>query len=328
MTHSVCPPAPPGSAQEEYVERECLLFEAGSYPDRGVEVTREDLEAIARNTPPEVPVKIEHLQHSPFDGVLGTVGRLRVAGTRLWGTLRLPADTWRFIQRAGAKALSIALDVASRRIVETSFVCQPRVPSAQVFRRDALMIVCRDLDAHASPDASAGEKEVPDVTVRQLADSLIQYLRGVASSQDDARPERFASERSELEKERADLLRQRARQQVQELKQRGLIRAGGDAEHLAAALLSVPGPHTVVFGSEQVSIPELFVRFLKENGPIVPMGEWIPAGSSDGSAAQKLIALAHDAARKENVGYLTAFARVSAQHPELARAAREEAFQK
>ncbi|MGC8668560.1 MAG: hypothetical protein ACP5VE_10655 [Chthonomonadales bacterium] len=319
---------PPDAHADEYVERDCLLFEAGSYPDRGLEVTLQDLEAIARNTPAEVPVKIEHLGQSPFDAAMGTVGRLRVVGRRLWGTLRQPAATWRFIQQAGAKALSIALDVASKRIVETSFVCRPRVPTAQVFGGGTLVFTSYDLLTHTSPELPAGEKEVPAVTVRQLADSLVQYLRGVASTQEDARPEQFASERAELEKERAQLLHERAQHQIRELKQRGLIRAGGNAELLAAALLTVATPHTVAFGSEHVSIPDLFLRFLKENGPIVPMGEWMPAGSSEEGAAQKLIALAQDTARKENLGYVAAFARVSAQHPDLARAAREEAFKK
>src|SRR5437016_4111892 len=50
------------------VERECLLFEAGDYPDRGVTITPGDLQAIATNTLGELPVRIEHLRESPFDG--------------------------------------------------------------------------------------------------------------------------------------------------------------------------------------------------------------------------------------------------------------------
>ena len=115
------------------VERECLLFEAGDYPDRGVTITPDDLAAIARNTEGELPVRIEHLRESPFDGALGIVTRLRAVGNRLWGTLRQPAEAWEFARKAGARALSVALDMAGRKLTEVSFVCRPRVAAAQVF---------------------------------------------------------------------------------------------------------------------------------------------------------------------------------------------------
>jgi len=328
MTHHATAQPLHDETGTDYVERECLLFEAGDYPERGLSISPEDLEIIARNTPGEVPVKIEHLSQSPFDGAMGSVGRLRVLGTALWGTLKQPVDTWRFIQRAGARALSIALDVSAKRIVEISFVSTPRVAKAQVFRQNPVLFVIHQLDARMAPAASSGEKEVTQMTVRQLADSLIQYLRGVISTQDEGQSARFAAERNELEKARVLLLHQRAEQQIRDLKQQGLIRAGGEAERLATALLTLPELSTVAFGNEQTSIPELFLRFLRENGPVIPMGEWIPASSKEGGAAEKLITLAQDAARKEKLGYVAAFAKVSAAHPDLARAAREEAFQK
>src|SRR5262245_55442289 len=119
--------------EDGFVERECLLFEAGEYPDRGVSITEDDLREIAANTADEIPVRIEHLHESPFDGALGVVTRIRAVGSKLWGTLRQPVEAWRFAQKAGARALSVALDVAGKRLVETSFVCRPRVAGAQVF---------------------------------------------------------------------------------------------------------------------------------------------------------------------------------------------------
>ena len=93
------------SEDGEFVERECLLFEAGDYPDKGVRITEDDLRAIATNSEAAIPVKIEHLPESPFDGALGAVTRLRVMGSQLWGTLRQPVEAWRLAQRAGARAL-------------------------------------------------------------------------------------------------------------------------------------------------------------------------------------------------------------------------------
>jgi len=88
-----------------FVERECLLFEAGVYADKGVTISEEDLQAIVRNSDALIPVKIEHLAESPFDNALGVVTRLRAEGARLWGTLRQPVEAWRLLQRTGARAL-------------------------------------------------------------------------------------------------------------------------------------------------------------------------------------------------------------------------------
>src|SRR6185503_19332536 len=71
--------------EDEVVERECLLFEAGEYADRGVTITEDDLREIAENTAAEIPVRIEHMRETPFDGALGVVTRVRAVGKQLWG---------------------------------------------------------------------------------------------------------------------------------------------------------------------------------------------------------------------------------------------------
>ena len=53
------------------IEREAKLFEAGSYPDRGIEITEEDLDRIIANAS-EAPIRIEHTA-TPFDGALGVL---------------------------------------------------------------------------------------------------------------------------------------------------------------------------------------------------------------------------------------------------------------
>src|SRR5581483_10098545 len=123
------------SEDGEFVERACLLFEAGEYPDKGVAITEDDLRAVAANSGERVPVKIEHLPESPFGGALGVVTDLRVVGKQLWGTLRQPVE----------------LDVAKRRLVETSFVCRPRVKSAQVFSETGVV-------EFTVPELFAGER--------------------------------------------------------------------------------------------------------------------------------------------------------------------------
>ncbi len=171
-----------------FVERRCLLFEAGAYPDKGVAISREDLQEIAANSTGEIPVKIEHLAESPLDGVLGAVSGLHVVGESLWGVLRQPAETWRVIQIAGAKALSVGLDVVNRRLLETSFVCHPRIKSAQVFSADEnllppLLSEARRGGFEGDYRVNCGEGEAEMKSVRRFAEGLMGYLRGFSEQE-------------------------------------------------------------------------------------------------------------------------------------------------
>ncbi|HXG24501.1 MAG TPA: hypothetical protein VNJ09_08115 [Chthonomonadales bacterium] len=303
-------------ARDGFVERECLLLEAGEYPDRGVRITPEDLQAIVANTPPEIPVKIEHLRESPFDGALGVITRLRTAGGTLWGTLRQPVEAWRLAQKAGARSLSVALDVVGKRLMETSFVCRPRVVSAQVFAEGWVVFHNDDLF----------QEERKMTSIRQFAEGLIQYLRGVIGSGADRFEEAgLAEERTRLAAERRAFQEREVEQQIIELKQRGLLRATEAAEGMARSILRFGMTNVVQFGGAETSLSTLFARFLEENGPVVPMGE-VARSSVEvgGRPSERLIALTQEIARRDNLPYLTAFARVSAAHPDLARAAREE----
>ena len=179
------------SEDEAFVERRCLLFEAGAYPDKGVAISREDLQEIAANSTGEIPVKIEHLAESPFDGVLGAVSGLHVVGESLWGVLRQPVETWRVIQIAGARALSVGLDVVNRRLLETSFVCHPRIKSAQVFSADENLPP--PLFANAGWDGfggdnsmNCGEGEAEMKNIRRFAEGLMGYLRGFSEQEGGA----------------------------------------------------------------------------------------------------------------------------------------------
>lgn len=357
-------------ADEEVVERECLLFEAGEYADRGVTITEDDLREIAANTAGEIPVRIEHMRETPFDGALGVVTKVRAAGRQLWGTLRQPAEAWSFVQKAGARALSVALDMAGKRLVETSFVCRPRVAGARVFSADRVVLEVEGVIPSPRPSISPleampgrelsplpkqqgegpvrggvllTEREEGMSSVRQFAEGLIAHLRGVIGSGEEVADgdgsagqraaeglqpvEQFAEERAALERERLELQARQVEQQVADLKRQGLLRGTEKAEELAKAILQFCVTNVVLFGEEEVLLGRLFTQLLEENGPVVPMGEVARADLSAGSgAADRLIAMAKETARKENVGYLAAFGQVGREHPELARAAREEAY--
>lgn len=329
-------PAPPEpwrvAETGDVVERECLLFEAGDYPDKGVRITEDDLRAIAANTDTEVPVKIEHLSESPFDAALGVVTGLRVRGAQLWGTLRQPVEAWRLAQRAGARALSVALDVAGRRLVETSFVCRPRVAAARVF---AETVSTRFTTGNLfDTDGKGGAEKM--TSVRLLAEGLTAYLRGFLGSGESERSDteigremaEFAQERALLSEERARMREEQASRQIAEWKRKGRMRGTERAEQLARALLTGGSDSAVLFDEKSVPLSALFARFVEENGPVVLMGELLPgnrqAAMQSGTAGERLAALAKERSRTDGLTYTQSFLAVTAENPDLARAAREE----
>ncbi len=330
-----------------FMERECLLFEAGEYADKGVTITAADLEAIARNSPDEVPVKIEHLPESPFDGALGVVTKLRASGSQLWGVLRQPLEAWRLAQRAGARSLSVGLDVTGMRLAETSFVCHPRVANAQVFSPNPPCSIADALPipfpcSLASHRREGGEMRLARFetgriyreggretmsSVKQLAEGLMGYLRGVSGEE----PLNFAEERAALDAERAKLRTEWADRQIVEWKRQGKIRGSERAAELARTLLMQDEASVVTFDGKAERLSALFAAFVQENGQTVPMGERMATDrfaaltSGDGAAArERLIALAQEKARAEGIGYVPSFAAVAAANPEMARTAREE----
>src|SRR4030042_1004926 len=95
----------------EMIEREAKLFEAGSYPDRGIETTEEDLDRIAESTS-EAPVRVEH-SDTPFDGALGVLKSVYRKGKELFGKLCFTQAAWELIKLATAKRLSVAIRKAN-----------------------------------------------------------------------------------------------------------------------------------------------------------------------------------------------------------------------
>ena len=120
------------------VEREALMFEAGDYPDKGINVTDADLDAIIANTPADVPVKLEHV-NTPLDGAMGTVTKLWRKGHELWGKIAFPEPMWNVVTAARAFRLSVGIGGFNDlpKLEEVSIVRNPRVASARVFRFSA-----------------------------------------------------------------------------------------------------------------------------------------------------------------------------------------------
>jgi hypothetical protein len=113
------------------VEREAKLFEAGNYPERGIEITEEDLDRIIEGTS-DAPIRIEHTS-TPFDGALGVLKGLYRKGKELFGKLCFTRPAWELVKSANARRLSVAIRKDKTGIAEVSLVREPRIADAAVF---------------------------------------------------------------------------------------------------------------------------------------------------------------------------------------------------
>ncbi|MEN6372310.1 MAG: hypothetical protein ABFD64_09895 [Armatimonadota bacterium] len=119
---------------KELVERDAKLFTAGEYPDRGIEITQDDLDRMIEAHQP-VPIKIEHID-SPLE--FGMVTKLWRAGKDLFGRLVFTPEAWALVQSSDAKKLSVAVKRDKSGITEVSIVKHPRIAGAAVFGGDAV----------------------------------------------------------------------------------------------------------------------------------------------------------------------------------------------
>ncbi|MCE5199053.1 MAG: hypothetical protein ABFD54_05005 [Armatimonadota bacterium] len=113
------------------IERDAKLFEAGSYPDRGIDISEEDLDRIIEGSG-EAPIRIEHTA-TPFDGAMGVLKSVYRKGKELFGRLCFTQAAWELIQSANAKRLSVAIKKDKSGIAEVSLVREPRIADAAVF---------------------------------------------------------------------------------------------------------------------------------------------------------------------------------------------------
>jgi hypothetical protein len=155
---------PPAQFSDEYIEREAKLFEAGSYEDKGVEVTEADLDNIAANTG-EVPLKVEHSE-SPFDGALGSLAKVWRTGKDLMGRLRISKDAWGLLESTGIKSLSVGLLKDKSALAEVSLTKSPRVADAQVFHDSTLIAFSADVSWVERPADSQDTKTDPNQPIQ------------------------------------------------------------------------------------------------------------------------------------------------------------------
>ena len=226
-----------GAEEERRTERAARLLEAGDYPDKGLHLTEDDLDAIVTRFSEGVPVKVEHVD-SPLDP-LGHVKRVWREGSALLGTLAFPDDLAAFLRRRGAAKLSVGLQRDPLLLREVSLVLKPRIAGAVLM-------------GASTPTPGPCLDPAP-------------LLQGAASG-------RGASEVVRL---KAELTRRDVETQIAAFKAQGRLVPA--SEPAARALLAAGAEAVVTLsegggeGGEPVAL--VFRRFLEAQPPVVSFGE-------------------------------------------------------
>ncbi|NLN75876.1 MAG: hypothetical protein GX139_06160 [Armatimonadetes bacterium] len=152
------------------IEREAKLFEAGSYPDRGIEITEEDLDRIIANTS-DAPLRIEH-SSTPFDGALGVLKNVYRKGKELFGRLCFTKAAWELVKSANARRLSVAIVKDKSRISEVSLVREPRIADAAVFGEADCVRLDGELSSVFGSSDEALRREVAEKDAQIAIDQL------------------------------------------------------------------------------------------------------------------------------------------------------------
>lgn len=160
------------SAASGIVEREARLFEAGDYPDKGLSVTEDDLERMARGFSAPVPI---HLEHRPGPLRFGWLVKVWRDGGALFGKLAFTGAAWELLKESGAKALSLGLNRSGLAIEEVSIVGQPRVAGARVFSAPEVQIPFELADEAAESGEVAAMRR--SLAVRDAKDQVRAFAR-------------------------------------------------------------------------------------------------------------------------------------------------------
>ncbi|MGQ9488045.1 MAG: hypothetical protein ACUVTY_02260 [Armatimonadota bacterium] len=222
------------------VEREAKLFEAGSYPDKGLEVSEEQLQMMVESFTAPVPVMVEHL---PDGWQIGVLKQLWRRGKELFGRLAILPEAEALLKRLGIRGISVAVTPDVKRIVEVSVTATPRVADARLMSAQAVSF-CGEI-----------------------------LWTGVSKMEQEMEALRQRAEAAEF------ALRER---QVEEALQRWQ-RQGKltPAVREMAKTLLLKGTHTVQFRDADISVAEIFARFVEALPPVVHFGERAPVGEEE-----------------------------------------------
>ena len=254
--------------EEMPVEKDAKIFEAGEYPDKGIEVSEADLDAIIGSFE-EVPVKVEHVD-SPLDP-LGTVKRIWRQGKDLFARLAFPRDLAAFLERRGVKKLSVALQKDPLRLAEVSLVLSPRVPSAAMFGQppSSFAKASEDKAASSQPDSHPHPNPLPPAGERTGGTVYGNLQLGGEVSELMSHDERD----KEIAELRFALRSKDVEAKLAELKAQGKIVPA--SEQYAREIL-LQGDGTITFGEGESTIAQMFECFLESQPKVITFGELAP----------------------------------------------------
>ena len=251
------------SETEMSAEREALLLECGTYPDKGLVVTEDDLDGIVeRFSGDGAPIKVEHMD-TPLDP-LGRVQKVWRDGSVLMAKLLFPEDMASFLRRRGVQKLSVGLsrEKVGLALAEVSLVLKPRVAAAAMFGET-------EPNPAASSDPSLSRKgENPPAPNNGGVREGVAMADGVK----DAEIARLSGE----------LVSREVETQIGALKAQGRVVPATEA--LARALLSVPGSALVTLAEGEAALPvsKVFLAYVQAQPPVVQFMETAgPGGAAD-----------------------------------------------
>lgn len=241
--------------EPDTVTREAKLFEAGDYPDRGVNVTEDDLDRLVENFEP-VPIHVEHQRESRIK--LGTVARIWRKGHELLGTLNLQPAASALIDDLGIRGLSIAVGRGLDRIHEVSWTGSPRVADARVFRADLILFSVGD-----SPRPDEVKETMPTIEPESTAPDLSALEASIETLQRElaAEREKTAALRSEFRRRQAETIADR-------LSAEGKLSPAN--REFAVALLA--SEDVVLFADGSKPLSEAAIAFFDSLAPLVAPG--------------------------------------------------------
>ncbi len=256
----------------ETITREAKLFEAASYPERGISFTETDLDAIIAGFKAEgssVPVKVQHTD-SPFNG-MGKVIELYRKGKELFGKIEFPKIAWDFLCHMNAKRLSVGFDWRQRRLREVSIVHNPRVLTAQVFGAtigtDELMVFENPFEA-----------DRPERGANTMNEYSPEVQAAIKAAEERGRVAGAAEERTKVEAQFAPLVTENAVLKRTRASEQAAVKLAGykaegklppACEKYAEAIL-VDGTAEVTFSDGgHMSCADAFVQFMTHLPPVV-----------------------------------------------------------
>lgn len=163
----------------EETERDAVLLECCTLPDKDLTLTETDLDGIAARFTPNTPVKLQHTDTAldPF-GVVKSVQRV---GKQLLGRLSFAPAIAALVRERGALALSCGLDRSPLTLSEVSLVIKGRLPAATLLSdTDAAELAQLRLDnARILAEGRVREVDAQIVTLK-LAGKVIPATEAAA----------------------------------------------------------------------------------------------------------------------------------------------------